>query len=226
MKKGVKVDVDLQGWWTTALAPGYFTLDSCPSRTTRAIEGGKARVRVDRLILGAGPPNNVLLPFAKLLMALKSRLIPLALRCVLPPVFLCQATADLSQRVGHPRQCNIEIQRRRFGDAAPIPDSSLPTASSSNLLSLPLQCPGCGAFTQSSTPEHAGYYSASRKSVKTYLAQRRALQQHGHPSEAETFARVLQNTDESLLKSLGFSQALASRKHSPHDPSTEMWLMN
>ena len=153
-------------------------------------------------------------------MIIKSRLIPLASRCLLPPAFLCPAIAGLSPCHSHPSQCDIRIQKRRFGDAAPIPDSGQPTPPPSNLLSLPLQCPGCGAFTQSNTPEQAGYYSASRKSVKTYLVQRRAAQQHAHPSEAETFARVLENTDETLLKSLGFNQALASREHYQHNPST------
>ncbi|KIW40020.1 uncharacterized protein PV06_08575 [Exophiala oligosperma] len=34
---------------------------------------------------------------------------------------------------------------------------------------LPVSCPGCGALTQDIEPGEAGYYSRSRKAVKTYL---------------------------------------------------------
>lgn len=40
---------------------------------------------------------------------------------------------------------------------------------------LPQSCPGCGALTQESEPDQAGYYSSSRRIVKRYLRKQRAL---------------------------------------------------
>lgn len=40
---------------------------------------------------------------------------------------------------------------------------------------LPQSCPGCGALTQESEPDQAGYYSASRRIVKRWLRKQRAL---------------------------------------------------
>jgi len=35
---------------------------------------------------------------------------------------------------------------------------------------LPLQCPGCGAFSQTTTPGEAGYFDLNRGAVKEYVA--------------------------------------------------------
>lgn len=40
---------------------------------------------------------------------------------------------------------------------------------------LPQSCPGCGALTQESEPDQAGYYSSTRRIVKRYLRRQRAL---------------------------------------------------
>ncbi|KAK1772976.1 hypothetical protein QBC33DRAFT_523025 [Phialemonium atrogriseum] len=45
----------------------------------------------------------------------------------------------------------------------PIPSSPRP------LRTLPLQCSGCGALSQTSLPNQAGYYDSERKSVGSYL---------------------------------------------------------
>lgn len=148
-------------------------------------------------------------------MALKSRVVPLALRHILPPAFLCPAIASITPRVWHLGPCDFRIQRRQYGDAAPSLNEGH-TNLSPTLLSLPLQCPGCGAFTQNTAPENAGYYSTSRKSVKTFLAQCRASQSHERQSEAEIFDQVLGNTDESLLQSLGLNGMPHMSEHRRH----------
>lgn len=40
---------------------------------------------------------------------------------------------------------------------------------------LPQSCPGCGALTQESEPDQAGYYSSTRRRVLMYLRKQRAL---------------------------------------------------
>ncbi|KAL6247721.1 hypothetical protein RBB50_005069 [Rhinocladiella similis] len=47
--------------------------------------------------------------------------------------------------------------------------SSLPKNAILASRRLPVSCPGCGALTQDIEPGEAGYYSRSRKAVKTYL---------------------------------------------------------
>ena len=148
-------------------------------------------------------------------MALKSRVVPLALRHTFPPLFICPSIASILPRARQLPSCDIRPPRRQYGDAAPSLDKEHTTLSPT-LLSLPLQCPGCGAFTQNSAPEQAGYYSTSRKSVKTFLAQCRASQDHEHQSEGETFDQVLKNTDQSLLQSLGLDGMLHNSEHQRH----------
>ncbi|KAK5207847.1 hypothetical protein LTR41_006359 [Exophiala xenobiotica] len=47
--------------------------------------------------------------------------------------------------------------------------SNSPSNSLHNPKRLPVSCPGCGALTQEVDPGEAGYYTRSRKNVKTYL---------------------------------------------------------
>jgi genetic interactor of prohibitins 3, mitochondrial len=50
---------------------------------------------------------------------------------------------------------------------APLPDAR----QKDGPLSLPTSCPGCGALTQETHKSEAGFYSRSRKAVRTYLRQ-------------------------------------------------------
>lgn len=52
-------------------------------------------------------------------------------------------------------------------------------------LGLPQTCPGCGALTQESTPDEAGYYSRSRRAIKEYLRKRRAVLRRQELSTSE-----------------------------------------
>lgn len=38
------------------------------------------------------------------------------------------------------------------------------------LLDLPRSCPGCGAFTQGTSPDQPGFYGANRKAVQAFIA--------------------------------------------------------
>ena len=44
------------------------------------------------------------------------------------------------------------------------------------LLDLPRSCPGCGAFTQSTSPDQPGFYGANRKAVQAFIAWSRSKQ--------------------------------------------------
>ena len=137
-------------------------------------------------------------------MALWSRPALSGLKSILPPVFLCPVVGNLPPCLSHAKQCDIKAPRPQYKNAALVPSRGHLFASSSAFLPLPLQCPGCGAFAQSTNPEHAGYYNTSRKYVKTYLALRKASKHQECQSETETFDKVLKNINESLLKRSGF----------------------
>lgn len=72
--------------------------------------------------------------------------------------------------------------------------------SPSQLLLLPKTCPGCGAFTQSTSSDQAGFYSVNRKSVKAYIAQ--GLNQKRDIGESYIYKKSLEQVDPSLLQSL------------------------
>ena len=68
---------------------------------------------------------------------------------------------------------------------------------------LPWTCPGCGAFTQLSNPDEAGFYSSTRKSVKALISSGNGPATDGSSVEAQTFERVVANANQGLLQSLG-----------------------
>ena len=140
-------------------------------------------------------------------MALKPRHFSLISRQILPPVFLCPKIAILRSFTLFVREISFKAGRCPLAASSLGIHNASPVQLPPQRVSLPLQCPGCGAFTQVSDPGHAGYYSSSRTSVKLYLARRKAAVGQGLPSEAETFDQVLKSADGTLLKTLGLENA-------------------
>ena len=90
--------------------------------------------------------------------------------------------------------------RQMHLDAIPKSFLVLQSPSPSQLLLLPKTCPGCGAFTQSTSSDQAGFYSVNRKSVKAYIAQ--GLSQKRDIGESYIYKKSLEQVDPSLLQSL------------------------
>lgn len=101
------------------------------------------------------------------------------------------------------------------------PDSTPPKT-------LPLQCSGCGALSQSSQPDLAGYYDLERKAVKSYLG---LLKEE--PKRARESDRVVQDALRSLkleemgelgtdLKTLMRESPPAKPDISPEDPKAPL----
>lgn len=63
----------------------------------------------------------------------------------------------------------------------PSPDEALAAKK------LPLQCHGCGAFTQTSQPDQAGFYDLNRKAVRKFL---------GLGEQSENSEKVLEEKDQ------------------------------
>ena len=118
---------------------------------------------------------------------------------ILIPLFLCPSLVS-STSSGH----NFGGQRRRHKlhvDATATIPADLP--SPSQLLSLPRSCPGCGAFTQTVSPEQPGFYGTNRKSVKAFVSRNGQHPGSGNKGEQILFERVLGAADASLLSQVG-----------------------
>lgn len=112
------------------------------------------------------------------------------------PTYLCPISLRLLLRG---RICKSRLQSRSLQvNTTDRPRKALPPPS--NLLSLLITCPGCGAFAQITNPKKAGFYSLKRKSVNAFLAQEGFQSRKGDSTTcnsdlglAET--RVLQDLD-------------------------------
>lgn len=68
---------------------------------------------------------------------------------------------------------------------------------------MPLQCHGCGAFTQTHDPEVAGYYDVNRKAVKKFTGEIAETSALKSPEEDVVVDQALRNIDPSQLEELG-----------------------
>ena len=117
------------------------------------------------------------------------------------PFLLGKKPASTSTR--HKQSLHTETVTTTIASTSPILPSHL------HLLALPSACPGCGAFTQLVSPEGAGFYTSSRKSVKAYLAG------YGQDAgsglkESGTYDRVLVHVHANLRSELGHDEAATS----------------
>lgn len=122
----------------------------------------------------------------------------------LVPTYLCPALlrplswpspTSKSQARTQKRQNHVQV------DALPLERPEIVHS----LLALPLQCPGCGAYTQSTSPHDAGYYSVSRKMVKSYIHRHQNLHNAGHSVERVTFNEIAKRADSGVLEALGLT---------------------
>lgn len=72
---------------------------------------------------------------------------------------------------------------------------------------LPLQCTGCGAFTQTVDPASAGYFNLGRKAVREYLGlvQTKSPKKEV-PDEDRVVVEALNNFPPEQLEALGLSR--------------------
>ena len=128
------------------------------------------------------------------------------------PAFLCPALLR-PHLCAYPKGAGqTSIQKRQHHVVSESTSTLDQSWIASPLLALPLQCPGCGAYTQPDQPQKAGYYSITRKAVKDYLAHLRESPVAGHGDESDAFAEITKNAGPELLEALGLT---------PKTPSTQ-----
>ncbi|KAK4139169.1 uncharacterized protein C8A04DRAFT_16099 [Dichotomopilus funicola] len=129
------------------------------------------------------------------------------------PLYLCPAFRSISggRMTGHfPRRPPLQpAQFRRLyaGSAAPSPTEPQPEVKQP-IRTLPFQCPGCGALSQTSVPDAAGHYDLSRRILQEYLGlvetskRRRSGESQDND---EVVQRALQSIDVDALKAQGIN---------------------
>lgn len=116
---------------------------------------------------------------------------------LLPSLASCtNITHGLGRRqLSRPRRHQLHV------DATAAPSHGLPNRS--QLLNLPRSCPGCGAYTQSVSPEQPGFYGTNRKSVKAFIDPNGQSPSKECNGESELFEHVLGAGGASLLSQMG-----------------------
>lgn len=87
------------------------------------------------------------------------------------PTFLCPAAALNVLRRPQPaqtRRSRPSLSRRLHIEHTPTPDH-LVARGSRLRRELPVQCPGCGALTQTTQPGAVGFFDVNRRNVRAYL---------------------------------------------------------
>ncbi|KAF7873936.1 hypothetical protein EAF04_002608 [Stromatinia cepivora] len=135
------------------------------------------------------------------------------------PTFLCPLLArslQLSKLVHNQPRKNVQLQRRYVqlqvqpqAQALEIPESTS-NASAQALAKLPSQCAGCGALSQTTVEDEAGYFSLTRRSIKEYLGTSYTAKKAKATAEDEIVKRALENVDSTTLETLGMEKSAAA----------------
>lgn len=140
------------------------------------------------------------------------------------PLYLCPAAArcQTSSRSGHatttgPRgQRLLPLRQTRRLHLTNRPTNSDESLQATPVRTLPVQCAGCGALSQTGVPDQPGYYDLDRRAVRTYLGL--VKEEHRQSSEDAVLQDALQNRGE-LLEQLGLANASLPRR--PRAESSE-----
>ena len=124
------------------------------------------------------------------------------------PVFLCSylqsakvSTALHTSRVTSSR-CTSQRRSLHLRNGSSIKEDVVPPLAV--VQKLPVNCPGCGAYTQTLSPQEAGYYSQTRKRLRKFLASQQDSGAKAWQEEEETvYSRTISGTNASLLEELG-----------------------
>ncbi|KAH7246022.1 hypothetical protein BKA59DRAFT_476988 [Fusarium tricinctum] len=136
------------------------------------------------------------------------------------PLFLCPAVGASSRFYRTPRTAPLQttIYTRRFNhtEATTTHEAPPPTTEKTPSLfdpelprrKLPLNCTGCGAFTQTTDRQLLGYFDPESKRVKKWLDPKAFEHQHTATEEDGVVDDVLKTLDQSQLEALGLDPSL------------------
>ncbi|KAF5026112.1 hypothetical protein F66182_1800 [Fusarium sp. NRRL 66182] len=137
------------------------------------------------------------------------------------PLFLCPAAGASTRYCKTPKASPLRstIHTRRFNhtEATTSQDKSVtlvapaePRASTAEFprRRLPLNCTGCGAFSQTNDPQQLGYFDPESKRVKKWLSPKAFEHKHTASQEDTVVDDVLKTLDKDQLEALGLKPSL------------------
>ncbi|KAB5528172.1 hypothetical protein GE09DRAFT_1150611 [Coniochaeta sp. 2T2.1] len=149
------------------------------------------------------------------------------------PTFLCPAITRSTTSATSPRIPSLHTQRIRTqgrrsyttSTTSPTIKTTSPSVPDPALLrhadtkSLPVACSGCGALSQVSDPEQAGYFNLERKAVQSYLG---LYKEEKHARKDDVIVQdILKNLDLGKLGDVGeMLKSVAGADRPPPAPET------
>lgn len=134
------------------------------------------------------------------------------------PLFLCPAVGSArhirTPRVAPSRTTTLYSRRFNHTEAVtqdvPIAENELPPkeAPAEPRRRLPLNCTGCGAFSQTADPQLLGYFDLNSKRVKKWLNPEAYEPKRTASEEDGVVDDVLKTLDQSQLEALGLKPSL------------------
>ncbi|KAK4121774.1 hypothetical protein N657DRAFT_647256 [Parathielavia appendiculata] len=124
------------------------------------------------------------------------------------PLYLCPAFRSLSREpFAGRRQCNApRIQARRLHtQPTEVTSTESSPLTKQPTKTLPLQCHGCGALSQTTVPNEAGYYDVSRKVVRQYLGLLEEKEHKRASDPDQIIQKTLQAVDVDALERQGIN---------------------
>lgn len=94
------------------------------------------------------------------------------------------SSLQLTPRAQWQLQAHHSSLQKRLLQQETIAKPAADSTSSSQLFALPKSCPGCGAFSQTISPDTAGFYNINRKTVKAFVGQQGRNFREGHERKA------------------------------------------
>jgi genetic interactor of prohibitins 3, mitochondrial len=155
------------------------------------------------------------------------------------PLFLCPAVGASSRFHRTPKATPLRtpLYTRRLNHTEATTTQDAPTTTTENSSPsglevpkrrLPLNCTGCGAFTQTSDPQMLGYFDPESKRVKRWLNPKAFERQHTASQEDGVVDDVLKSLDPSQLEALGLDPSLlvtGAEKEGHIAPSMSLTLL-
>ncbi|KAL2019429.1 hypothetical protein VTK56DRAFT_9634 [Thermocarpiscus australiensis] len=142
------------------------------------------------------------------------------------PLYLCPAFRSLAiEHATARRRCHSHVQpvqiRRLHTQPATTASTEPPQLTKQPSKTLPVQCTGCGALSQTTVPDQAGYFDLSRRAVREYLGlvdeEQKKLRR---PREDDRIVeQVLQSVDVESLERQGINLKSLLPGRAP-DPTT------
>ncbi|KAK4130920.1 hypothetical protein BT67DRAFT_428733 [Trichocladium antarcticum] len=141
------------------------------------------------------------------------------------PLYLCPAFRSLSiENAAVRRRCGptarpIQVRRLHSQSAAPA-SSEPPQLTKQPVKTLPLQCHGCGALSQTTVANEAGYYDVSRTAVKQYLGVADEKKRSNPRAADQVVEQALQGVDVAALERQGISLKSLLPERAPEATTT------